>query len=155
MGSMNRLLLLFIIVPFVSSTNFIPKGGTCKDELGRIYDDGESKTCPDGCNTCMCHRGILSTTFIGCSPGAQLCKYGDQILEGDETVTCKDGRSKCTCKNGRIEKSKKTSEETKEKDGKYYLVETYDDKKDDAGDYADDAADDDGNHGNPWGRIGR
>merc|ERR1711915_1101848 len=107
MGSMNRLLLLFIIVPFVSSTKFMPEGGTCEDELGRIYDDGEAKTCPDGCNTCRCTIGGLIKTAIGCPPSAQLCKYGDQILEGDETVTCKNGRQLCTCKNGKIKKSKK------------------------------------------------
>merc|ERR1719402_835365 len=123
---------------------------TCIDELGRIYDEGETKTCPDGCNRCTCNEGNLFWTEAWCPPSHQLCKYGDQILEGDETVTCKDGRSKCTCKNGRIEKSKKTSEETKEKDGKYYLVETYDDKKDVAGDYNDD-----GNCGNQWGRLKR
>ena len=78
-------------------------GETCEDELGRHYNDRETKTCPDGCNRCMCNQGHLAMTRIKCHPSEQLCKYGDQILKGDETVTCKDGRSKCTCKNGKIE----------------------------------------------------
>ena len=86
-------------------------GDTCKDELGRIYDDGEAKTCPDGCNRCMCHKGTLASTKKGCHPSEQLCKYGDQILKGGETVTCKDGQQSCTCKNGKIKKSKKISGE--------------------------------------------
>ena len=82
-------------------------GGTCTDRLGRVFANGESKICDDGCNTCVCSNGGLSTTLISCPPNQALCKHGDRILQGGETVLCDDGCNQCTCKNGEIVKTEK------------------------------------------------
>jgi hypothetical protein len=39
---------------------------TSCDDGGRSYEDGERWQCSDGCNSCVCSEGDVTSTRIGC-----------------------------------------------------------------------------------------
>ena len=41
-------------------------------------------------------------TNTACPPSKRLCRFGDKILKGGETVPCGDGCNRCGCVNGEI-----------------------------------------------------
>merc|ERR1719187_2110390 len=70
----------------------------CVDFTG-IYPHGESWLCEDGCNTCSCINGLVTSTERAC-PKSCVDTNGTH-LDGDSWL-CADGCNKCFCRNGVI-----------------------------------------------------
>lgn len=70
-------------------------------EGGRIYANGESWTCADGCNDCSCHNGATSKTAMSCDhepgpdAGMRYCVGPGWLFRHGESWTCEDD---CTCR---------------------------------------------------------
>merc|ERR1719369_221627 len=67
----------------------------CVDEIGARYQDGDTWTCADGCNKCVCSKGRVVSTKKKC---IKYCKdeTGAKYKPGD-SWTCADGCNKCRC----------------------------------------------------------
>jgi hypothetical protein len=61
----------------------------------RGYEEGESWTCADGCNTCTCeHDGSISQTDLDCE---SMCSDETGTYEVGDSWVCPDGCNTCTC----------------------------------------------------------
>ena len=69
--------------------------GSCIDEFGNGFRNGDVKECEDGCNTCKCEAGTLTRTTHKC------CKFEDldRLMREGESVKCqvKNMKGCCTC----------------------------------------------------------
>lgn len=71
----------------------------CEDALG-AHADGDSWTCDDGCNTCACDNGAISSTEMACAS----CVDATGTYAPGDTWTCEDGCNTCGCQeDGTIE----------------------------------------------------
>jgi hypothetical protein len=70
-------------------------GTSCAYE-GKTYSDGERFPANDGCNSCMCHAGMVGCTLSTCSTG---CQSGGQSYQPGQTF--KLDCNTCTCLSDR------------------------------------------------------
>jgi hypothetical protein len=98
----RRLGVLVGAVTLVSGCN----SGECQDG-GRTYEDGQSWTCGDGCNTCGCRDGEVSQTAIACfepnvSAAGKLKCFDDDVwhMHGDTWTT--DSGCTHSCDDGQL-----------------------------------------------------
>ena len=70
---------------------------------------GESRMCPDNCNTCYCSNGLIRHTLKGCpgkkrswpTPIMRDCvQTGGKIMKHGERGMCADNCNQCSCWNG-------------------------------------------------------
>lgn len=65
-------MIVFILIIFVFvilynlNSNSSSKYKDCVFENGQIVSHGWSGTCPDGCNTCNCYDGMITSTKMAC-----------------------------------------------------------------------------------------
>jgi hypothetical protein len=80
------------------------------EQAGRTYEDGDVWTCSDGCNSCGCTDGQMSSTGMACSEppaegaGQLQCNEGGVWHAHGHPWTCSDGCSVCTCDDGQLSK---------------------------------------------------
>jgi len=74
-------------------------GANCY-EGGLSYSDGETWQCSDGCNTCSCNSGEVSSTLMLC-PSLN-CYEGGLSYSDGETWQCSDGCNTCSCNSGEV-----------------------------------------------------
>jgi hypothetical protein len=80
--------------------------GDCQDGR-RTYEEGQNWTCSDGCNTCGCEDGEVTSTLIACpeppgpAAGKLKCFEGEYWHTHGETWTTDSG---CThsCDDGHV-----------------------------------------------------
>lgn len=80
----------------------------CKDATG-AHSNGDSWTCPDGCNTCICRDGLVLSTLMMCHTPTteEPCMDGGIMYKHGESWTCPDGCNNCICSNGHVSSTKK------------------------------------------------
>merc|ERR1719347_1718433 len=73
------------------------------------HSNGDSWTCPDGCNTCVWRDGLVSSTKKLCSSPTteEPCVDGGILYNHGESWTCQDGCNDCICSNGHVSSTKK------------------------------------------------
>jgi hypothetical protein len=68
-----------------------------------VYASGTSWTCEDGCDTCTCKYGIITTTALDCADAFPLmCSYNGSYYVSGTDWTCSDGCNTCSCWNGLV-----------------------------------------------------
>jgi hypothetical protein len=83
---------------------------SCSDG-GREYENGATWTCSDGCNSCACEDGEVSSTLAGCAqpPGPKAgkldCNEGGQSHQHGATWVCADACQECSCDDGRVSRA--------------------------------------------------
>ena len=104
-----RAAVLLVLPSFALVAALQACGGAdgCRDGDLR-FQDGDVWTCSDGCNSCGCDDGLVSTTGIFCSSppgpaaGRLICREGGfQYMHG-ETWVCSDGVTHCSCSDGNV-----------------------------------------------------
>jgi len=75
----------------------------CEDSTG-FHLHGESWQCEDGCNTCVCTNGLISSTMKACQKSCE--DATGNHLDG-ESWLCADGCNNCFCRNGLISSTRK------------------------------------------------
>jgi len=66
---MKRLIVLLAALALsMSGVGCDDSDKSCVDD-GEVYLDGETWTCSDGCNTCHCDNGVVSSTTMWCGDG--------------------------------------------------------------------------------------
>jgi len=75
---------------------------------GRDFREGDSWTCADGCNSCTCADGQVTSTFGSCSgpPGPAatklMCADGEFEHSHGSSWACSDGCGMCGCDDGTL-----------------------------------------------------
>jgi hypothetical protein len=111
-----RALLLTAAAGFGSFTGCGWLESSCED-AGREFPHGANWTCSDGCNSCVCQNGTVTSTLIGCpSPpgpaaGKLKCWDGNHWqTHGDQWSCNDDGCSECRCNDGTVVREARCSE---------------------------------------------
>ncbi len=78
--------------------------GSC-DTGDRVYENGQAWLCSDGCNSCKCNDGVVTSTLAGClaqpgpAAGKLFCHEGGESHRHGETWVCTTGCN-CSCDDG-------------------------------------------------------
>lgn len=88
---------------------------SCTDDCidgDRSYENGAVWTCSDGCNTCGCKDGQVTTTSAACigppgpAAGKLSCEDTNYWHRHGECWSCRDdGGDVCRCRDGRLTRS--------------------------------------------------
>ena len=100
-----RGLSLFGVLSTLAALGTAGCGDDSCDEGGRKYAEDANWTCSDGCNSCTCHGGTVTSTLIGCPtpPGPAAGKlqcFDKEWYQTGRTWQCAAGC--CTCDDGHV-----------------------------------------------------
>ncbi|XP_045208395.2 kielin/chordin-like protein isoform X2 [Mercenaria mercenaria] len=84
------------------------------DYNGLTYNDGDTFTSEDGCNTCQCIEGKVACTKMACLG----CEKDGQEYNSGTSFLSSDGCNRCMCRNGKIKCTEKTCKDCTTKEGK-------------------------------------
>jgi hypothetical protein len=71
----------------------------CTDESGRTFASGESWECDDGCNTCACEAGAISSTLMYCAEGTCTDESGTYNVGDSWTCPAPNDCNTCSCED--------------------------------------------------------
>ena len=86
---------------------------SCEDSIG-THLDGESWQCEDGCNTCFCRNGLISSTRKLCPVlnTSKSCIVATISHLDGESWLCEDGCNTCFCTNGVVSSTMKNCQKS-------------------------------------------
>jgi hypothetical protein len=111
---MSRAYLLISVLAVACGSEVAPSvtsdaaGSRSCSEGGKTYAHGASWKCSDGCNSCGCSDGMISSTTMACIDGGpRSCTEGGSTYAHGASWPCSDGCNSCSCIDGLVSSTTK------------------------------------------------